>query len=319
MLHTSGTGALTDRYVAEVVRRIPAGRRGDVADELRATIADTVEARGPEDPEAAEREVLTEMGDPVRLAARYADRPLALIGAGLYPTYIRLLAVLLLTVLPVVVAVSAVLDVLDGKGAGAVIGGAVGTVVSLGAQMIAWLTVVFALAEWSGKSSGKSSGAPGRAWTPDELPRLRATKERDATVYAGLSWHSLLVALIVWQHTAQPYRTDSGTHIDVLDPGLWSGWIWPVLAGLAGLVVLDVIRAVRAPTRSLALWNIAAQAVFTLPMAWILYRREFFNPAFLSDVNGGWQTPDAFYTVVVLLVLAGGAREVVRRFREARA
>ncbi|MEU8699925.1 hypothetical protein AB0C61_20085 [Streptomyces sp. NPDC048680] len=314
-LHTSGTGALTDRYVAEVVRRIPAGRRGDVADELRATIADTVEARGPEDPEAAEREVLTEMGDPVRLAARYADRPLALIGPGLCPTYIRLLAVLLLTVLPVVVAVGAVLDVLDGKGAGAVIGGAVGTVVSLGAQMIAWLTVVFALAE----RSGKRSAAPGRAWTPDELPRLRATKERDATVYAGLSWHALLVALIVWQHTAQPYRTDAGAHIDVLDPGLWSGWIWPVLAGLAGLVVLDVIRAVRAPTRSLALWNIAAQVVFTLPMAWILYRREFFNPAFLSDVNGGWQTPDAFYTVVVLLVLAGGAREVVRRFREARA
>ena len=32
---------LTDRYVHEVVRRIPANQRDDVADELRATITDT--------------------------------------------------------------------------------------------------------------------------------------------------------------------------------------------------------------------------------------------------------------------------------------
>ncbi|MFD0024927.1 HAAS signaling domain-containing protein [Streptomyces sp. NPDC058382] len=313
--HVPGTGALTDRYVAEVVRRIPAGRRGDVADELRVTIADTVDARGPADAEATEREVLTEMGDPVRLAADYADRPLALIGPGLYPTYVRLLAVLLLTVLPVVTVMSAALDILDGQGAGAVIGGAVGTVLSLGAQMIAWLTVVFALAE----RSGKRFAAPGRAWTPDDLPEPRNRKEREAQGYAGLAWHGLLLALIVWQHTAQPYRTDGGTHIDVLDPDLWSGWVWPVLAGLAGLAALDVIRAVRTPTRSLALWSIAARVVFTLPLAWVLYRREFFNPAFLSDVNGDWQVPDAFYTVVVLLVLVAGVREVVRRLGELRA
>ncbi|MFF1922369.1 hypothetical protein ACFVW8_17590 [Streptomyces sp. NPDC058221] len=315
MLDASGTGELADRYVAEVVRHIPAGRRGDVADELRGTIADTVEARGPAGADAAEREVLTEMGDPVRLAALYADRPLVLIGPELYPAYVRLLRILLITVLPVVTAMSAALDVLDGKGAAAVIGGAAGTVLSLGAQMIAWLTVVFALVE----RSGTRSAAPGTAWKPDDLPERSAPKRRDAALYAGVAWHSLLLALIVWQHTAQPYRTDDGTHLEVLDPGLWSGWIWPVLAGLAGLVALDVIRAVRGPTRLLAVWNIAARAAFTLPLAWILYRQEFFDPAVLSDANGDWQTPDAFYTVVVLLILLGGARDVVRRLRETRA
>ncbi|MEV0781489.1 hypothetical protein AB0I52_00585 [Streptomyces sp. NPDC050423] len=313
MFQASDTGTLTDRYVAEAVRHIPAARRGDVADELRATIADTVEARGPADPGAAEREVLTEMGDPIRLAAQYADRPPVLIGPGFYPTYIRLLAALLLSVLPVVIAVSAALDIVDGQGAARVIGGAAGAVLTVGVPMVAWLTVVFVLIERSGKRSAASGGA----WTPDDLPDRRAQKKRGATAGAGMAWHGLLLALIVWQHTAQPYRTDAGTHLDVLDPGLWSGWIWPILAGLVGLVTLDAIRALRAPTRSLALWNIAAQAAFTLPMAWILYRREFFNPDFLSDVNGGWQAPDAFWTVVVLVVLAGGAREVVRRFREA--
>lgn len=254
------------------------------------------------------------MGDPIRLAARYADRPLALIGPGLYPTYVRLLTVLLSTVLPVVTAVSAGLDVLDGQGVGEVIGGAVGAVLSVGAQMIAWLTVVFALIE----RSGKRPGVGGEAWTPDDLPDRGVPKERGAAAHVRVAWHALLIALIVWQHTAQPYQTDGGTRLDVLDPGLWSGWIWPILAGLVGLVTLDAIRAVRVWTRSLAVWSVGAEAAFALPLAWVLHRQELFNPAFLSDANGGWQAPQFFYTVAAVGVLAVSAGEVVKRFREAR-
>ncbi|MFJ8855477.1 HAAS signaling domain-containing protein [Streptomyces sp. NPDC102437] len=310
----AGTGTLTDRYVVEVVRRIPADQRDDVADELRATIADAVEARDPAGPETVEREVLTEMGDPIRLAARYADRPLALIGAGLYPTYTRLLTVLLSTVLPAVTILGAVLDVLDGRGIGEVIGGAVEAVLVVGAQMLAWLTVVFALIE----RSGKRPGAIGRTWTPDDLPDHVAPKKRDPAVYARVAWHALLIALIVWQHTARPYRTDGGTHLDVLAPDLWSGWIWPILAGLAGLVTLDVIRSVRVRTPSLAVWSVVAEAAFALPLVWVLYQQKLFNPVFLADVNGGWQTPQSFYTVTAVVVLAVSAGEVVKRFHEVR-
>ncbi|WP_063737152.1 hypothetical protein [Streptomyces sp. RTd22] len=213
-----------------------------------------------------------------------------------------------------ITAVSAVLDVLDGQGAAEVIGGAVGAVLSVGAQMIAWLTVVFALVE----RSGKRSGTVGGVWTPDDLPERRAPEEHGVAAYTGMAWHALLIALIVWQHTAQLYRTDDGIHLDVLDPGLWSSWIWPILAGLVGLVTLDAIRAVRVWTRSLAVWSIAAEVAFTMPLAWVLYRQKFFNPAFLSDVNGGWRTPDSFYTVVVVGALAVGAGRVAKRFREAR-
>ncbi|WP_260640220.1 hypothetical protein [Streptomyces angustmyceticus] len=83
-------------------------------------------------------------------------------------------------------------------------------------------------------------------------------------------------------------------------------------------MTLDAIRAVRVWTRALAVWSACAEAVFALPLAWVLYRQEFFNPAFVSDINGGWQTPDSFSTVVVTGVLVVGAGKVVRRFREAR-
>ncbi|PSK97707.1 hypothetical protein CLV63_107100 [Murinocardiopsis flavida] len=313
------TTTLTERYVHEVVRRIPAGQRDDVAAELRGTIADTVEAREPAATDEAERDVLTEMGDPALLAARYADRPTVLIGPDLYPTYIRVLVLLLTAVLPVVTAVAVVLDVIDGAGLGTVIGTGIGTVITVGAQMVAWLTVVFALVE-----RAQGSAAPERRaspWSPDDLPEHRPSDRGGVGACAAAIGNALLIGLIVWQHTAAPYRAGGagGDRLQVLDPGLWSGWIWPILAGLAGVVVLELVRvAARGWTVQRAAWYAAAEALFALPLAWVLYRQEFFNPAFLTDFNGDWTTPDSFYTAAVLVVLAVSAGAVITRFREAR-
>ncbi|MFF2962371.1 hypothetical protein ACFVT1_26305 [Streptomyces sp. NPDC057963] len=83
-------------------------------------------------------------------------------------------------------------------------------------------------------------------------------------------------------------------------------------------MTLDTIRAVRVWTRSLAAWSIAAEQAFALSLAWVLHRQELFDPAFLSDANGGWQAPQFSYTLAAMKVLAASAGEVVKRFREAR-
>ncbi|GAB2952972.1 permease prefix domain 1-containing protein [Micromonospora polyrhachis] len=311
------TNTLTERYVHEVVRRIPADQRGDVAEELRTTIADTVDARDPADPAGAERAVLTEMGDPIRLAARYAGRPLALIGPELYPAYIRLLVLLLSTVLPVVTAVIVVIDVLDKNDLGSAIGSGIGALLTVGAQMIAWLTVVFALIERSRHRNEMLKST--EEWTPDQLPELRQANKSGVEAVASAAWHTVLIGLIVWQATAKPYRTDDGDRLQVLDAALWSGWIWPILAGLAALVVLDLVWfAARKWTVVLATLHAVAQGVFALPLAWILYQQKFFNPEFLASLNKDWTVPDAFYTVAVLGVLVIAGSEIVQRFRRTR-
>jgi hypothetical protein len=154
--------------VHEVVRRIPTDQRHDIADELRTTIADTIEGRDVGDPAAAEREVLTEMGDPTQLAARYGDRPLALIGPELYSRYVRLLVILLTTVLPVVTVAFVALDVLDNKDLGSAIVTIVTVVFTVGPQLIAWPTVIFAIVERSRHRRGVVARAG--AWTADDLP-----------------------------------------------------------------------------------------------------------------------------------------------------
>lgn len=313
---------LTERYVQEVVRRIPADQRDDIAAELRTTIADTVDAHGSADADSAEREVLTEMGDPIRQAARYAGRPLALIGPDFYPAYTRLLTVLLSTVLPVVTIAVTALDIAENSDIGSAIGTGVATLLMVGSQMIAWLTLVFALVE-RGRNREDRTTTSTRTWTPDDLPEDRQKDKHGAGACASMIWHALLAGAIVWQHVAEPYRTDGagrkGEHLEILDPGLWSGWIWPVLAGLAALVVVELVRvASRGWTVALASCFAVAEAVFALPLAWMLHRQMFFNQAFLTDFNKDWTTPDTFYNGVAFVVLISGVLSVARRFRAAR-
>ena len=72
------TASLTDRYVAATVSGLDEAQRPEVERELHATIEDMVDARleaGAPTRADAERAVLVELGDPLRLAAGYSGRP----------------------------------------------------------------------------------------------------------------------------------------------------------------------------------------------------------------------------------------------------
>lgn len=139
---------LTDRYLAATLRSVPAPRRDEIATELRASIDDMIEGRtsGGQDPTTAEREVLTELGNPDQLAARYADRRLQLIGPTYYLVWLRLLKLLLSFVPALVGTVVAIVDAADGKGFGA-IGTGITTALQVAVQIAFWLTVTFAVIE----------------------------------------------------------------------------------------------------------------------------------------------------------------------------
>ncbi|MEV0838626.1 hypothetical protein AB0I55_03610 [Actinocatenispora sera] len=307
---------LTERYVQEVVRRIPAASREDVGRELRATIADTLEARDEPDRAGAERAVLTEMGDPIRLAARYADRPLALIGPDVYPMYVRVLTMLLATVLPVVVVVSMVADLVEHNDLGSAIGSGIGSVITVGAQLFAWSTLAFFLLS---RYQRRDERARTTAWTPDALRSVRRADRSTAGPIASAAWHAVLAGLLVWQQLALPYRAANGDRLPVLDPALWSGPAWPILLGLLGLVALDLHRAFgRVRDARSVVGYLVAEAAFTLPLAWVVRDRSIFDPRFLAEVNGHWTAPAAWYSGAAVIILAIGVLEVVKRVRESR-
>lgn len=88
-----------------------------------------------------------ELGDPRRLAADYSNRPLKLIGANHYPTYIRLLKVSTATVLPIADAGVIISNLLTGADAGEIATKAITTLFELTIQLISRTTLVFVIIE----------------------------------------------------------------------------------------------------------------------------------------------------------------------------
>ena len=103
-MRTMTHASLTDRYVTAVLTGVPEDSGPMSTARLRASIGEAVEARVTrgEAPADAERAVLTELGDPMRVSAEYSGRPLHLIGPALYPDYVRLLRLLLAIIVPIV-------------------------------------------------------------------------------------------------------------------------------------------------------------------------------------------------------------------------
>jgi hypothetical protein len=273
---------LTDRYVAAAARSVPESSRPDLRAELQASITDAVEARVAtgESPAAAERSILTELGDPERLAAQYADRPLQLIGPRFYLTWRRLL-VTLLWIVPAVVAGAVVLGgVIAGDTIGEIIGSVVPAVIMVVTGVAFWTTLVFALLE----RFVREPLAEETPWNPDALPDIKPTQSGLGDLVASLSMLALLAGAVVWDHVRGFVEVD-GQSVPILDPDLWP---WTV-AALFVVLLLEAAVAVAVYRRGcwtvgLAVANVVLSLAFAVPVLWLLGAGDLVNPVFLDDV-----------------------------------
>lgn len=313
--------SLTDRYVSATVRGLDEAQRGDVERELRATIEDMVDARlsaGTTSHEEAERAVLVELGDPMRLAAGYSGKPLHLVGPTVFPQWRRLVTLLLWTVVPIVTVLNLVIrlfvDDVAADGVGPAFGSAAGLAVQVAVHVVFWTTLVFAVVERT--QPGEVGG-----WSPDQLPEDDASRqvglgETVASVVALV----LLALALVWQHTSSPVRR-GGDVVPVLDPALWSGWI-PVLFVLVVAQVAVALAAFRARrwTLRLALLGAALDVAAVAAVLWLLHSDRLFNPGFLAALrDGGWaqaaQQLPVGLTVGIVLITAVDQLDTFRRVR----
>jgi hypothetical protein len=229
---------LTDRYLAATLRSVPAQRRDEIATELRASIEDMIEDRtgGGEDAAAAEREVLTELGNPDRLAARYADRRLQLIGPTYYLVWLRLLKLLLSFIPALAGTVVAVVAVVEGKGFGAIGPGLV-VALHVAVHICFWLTLTFVLIERSQPSVDMPD------WKVDELPDVPT--HRDVSLVdtvASVAMLALTIGYLPLQHYQSWVRAGDGDNIPVLDPALWSFWLPALIVVLLAIAVFEIVK-----------------------------------------------------------------------------
>jgi hypothetical protein len=284
------TDTLTDRYVWAVLKGLPEAKRLDIDRELRASIADEVDARvaAGEDAAAAEHAVLLELGNPDRLAASYTGRTLGLIGPELYPGYVGLLKMLYVLVLPLVVGVYLIVQLVTGAEQGGAIGSTVAVALSLVVHLGFWTTLVFAIAERTGTTMKNVPSIDDGPFDPAKLPTMAVnTGTARSDLIASLVVLLLIPIALVWQQFA-PFIGDDGDPLPVLQPSLW-------LVYFVGVAVLAAGMAVALYRRGRWTWLlVAVNAVlglaFTVPIVVLLWTQQLLNPVLLEEL--GWQ--DAF-------------------------
>ena len=310
---------LTDRYVGATLRSIPEKQRADIEAELRATIVDAVEARveSGEDAGTAEKDVLTGLGDPDRLAAEYVGRPGYLIGPDHFFVYKRLLTVLLVTVVPIVAVVIGVVQVVSGDDFGSVVGHTFSVVLSLVVHMVFWTTLVFAIIERSDQKP------PADEWALSDLPpstTVAGTVKFGETI-ASVVVLVLTIAAISLSRTISPVSADDGTPIPIFDPEVWSFWFPFFIAVLALEIVFEVVKfRIGRWTWGLASVNLALNALFAIPAVYLLATEQVFNPVFFDEIGWGAEPAgDGALVVVTVVSIAGIALwDVIDGFRKAR-
>lgn len=312
------TATLTDRYIDAVVRSIPERQRADVARELEASIADQLDARrdAGESAADAERDVLTALGDPDRLAAGYADRPLHLIGPRYYLDWKRLL-VLLLWIVPACAAVGvAIAKLLEGASVGGVIGGVISVVLSVIVHVSFWVTLVFFILERTGHETVDPS-----PWTPDRLPERRETGARLSDLVASIVFLGLLGAALVgdlfhgWVYL-------EGRWMSFLNPALWPTGAIVLLALLGVEVVLAVLVFRRGRwTMPLAIANAVLAAVSASVLLWLLNAGLLVNPALVQiglDSGASADLPQVVAAIVGVTIVGVSLWDAIDGFLKAR-
>lgn len=215
---------LTDRYLAAASKSVTEDQRQEVEAEIAAAIAEPTEARldKGEEPTRAEREVLLQLGDPMRLAADYSNRQLHLIGPDHFPAYIRLLKLLLAIILPIAGSGVVVAKLVTGADAGEVASTAVLTLIQLSVYLIFGVTLAFAVIE-----RNQTPKSMYRQWEPEMLPDMPAGGVRPGDTLSAVLMTLIGAVYLPWQHFNSAFLEADGTPIPTLAPDLWGCWPGP--------------------------------------------------------------------------------------------
>lgn len=297
--------SLTDRYVAAVLRSTPTKNRDEIERELRASIADAREAQ-------SETEVLAALGDPSRLAASYADRPLHLIGPAVYLDYRRVLAILLSSVVPLIFVAAGVASFQGGAALVGALGSAANVSLLVAVHILIWTTVVFTVIDRAFARVGRRSPV----WNPASLPELPAKRIDIGSLIGGSVMSAVIAAVLIVMQAVGP---------GLISPPLWdSGALLLVVCFAAASVAFDVIGYYVGWGLPQAIANATLSALFVATVVGVARGGELLNPAFFEAVDwpeGGGSNGVLTWIIIAFIVLLSVTNAVdgFVRARKARA
>lgn len=291
---------LTDRYISQVVRALPERQRADIEAELRGMIADGIDDRleRGQDASAAEREILTELGAPVRLAASYSDRQLALIGPELYVDYVRVLKLLLSTVVPLWLLVVGITSFMGGSGILAAIGAALSSAVQMAVAIAFFATLVFAIVDRSPRLRARRAVA----WDPRSLPEAVNKRSYWWELVGGMIFFVVIAAGLIVAQTVAAVPAPDGTRIGPIASELWaSGMLSVAFLFAVASISFHISAYYTGWSVGTAIATTVLGILFVVPTVWLAASGRLFNAEYFAAV--GWPDGAQFVSTVVIVVV----------------
>jgi hypothetical protein len=295
----------TERYVAAAMRTVPEAQRADLAAELRGSIDDQIEARveGGEPADAAERAVLTALGDPEKLAAGYTDRKLSLIGPRYYLDWWRLLKLLWAIVLPCAAGGVAIAMTIAGEPTGAIIATVFSVAFSAFVHVGFWTTLVFFVVERTEAHADRSMGT----WSLDRLPQQRQRGVGFGDLVTNLVFLVLIAGALAWDRFIGFVPGFGG--LSFFDAGLWPWWMLALLVILAAEAALSIVVYLRGRwTITLAVLNAVLALAVAVPALVLLVQDRLIAPDYFPTLLGaGGDEVGSIVKIITGVVIVGAA------------
>lgn len=170
---------MMERYIYEVVRRIPKEQRKETALELQELISDMTESG-----EAIEA-VLTLLGDPSEFAKQYRDEANVLIGPAYYSDYMWLLKIVLAAAAASAVISELLHGLIAGEFLAEIFSKILGNMITSGIMVFGVITFIFAVLE---RQKIKVELREKKKWSVDNL-KTEEKGSRKISFEKEISWH----------------------------------------------------------------------------------------------------------------------------------
>ncbi len=296
MMENNKANELVDKYLYDVVRRLPKKQQEDIKQELRTLIEDMIEEREDILEESYDEKisfVLNKLGDPAELAKSYRGGQDSLISGEYYDSYCYILKIVLICTLAGLIIsyiVSAIVRVVDSEMA---IAGAFGDMINIAmipmvlVQVFGFITLAYAIMERKQIKVNEIAAQ----WTLEKLPEIPTKKELVSKTESmvGIVFGALLIIWFVFAPQlmgAWIQRGDSITSTPIFNLSIW-GKVLPlfIICIMCGMVDNFVKFIIGRYTYTLMTVTIISD-VLSFVLSFVIFKYfPIWNPNFIPEIQ----------------------------------
>ena len=278
---------LIKRYIYAVTKHLPENKRQDVGRELQSLIDEALAERslGGQPTDADTKSVLTELGRPAELAAKYDPHAKdALIGQPHFSVYLRVLKIVLLAV-TLGMTIASLLEGFVGFEGNVfqVFGSVIGNIWQGLLGAFAWVTVIFAILYQKDVKLD---------FAADDLDDLPAVPEKRQEIKLGGIIASFvinilfLIVFVVMPQANIPYSWQGSGWIPIFNPEVLINLRWLFIA-VAAATVLNLSVRILTRYHSLPVFlTTVVETVFHVAHLYIFFSTpNALNPAFAAKLG----------------------------------